>query len=293
MIYINADDFGLSNGINKGIVDCINKGCLNSVSIIPNGKCTSEGIKRLNFKKLKKISIHLNLNEFSPISNIKKIKKITYNNKLFISPLKLLLINFFVFGSKKNEYKKQIEYELDSQIKSVIFKITKKNITIGLDSHNHIHLIPFIFDIVCKLSKKYKIGYIRLPREKSIIRQFNLKYSIEFARNIVKVLAINFFCTIALFKKKKKILNENFHGSLYSGNFSLKKLEKVLMIAIKNKGTTEIISHPGYIFKKDKKLWVSKKNIQNYYSNKREVEANALQSIEIRKLFKKFFFKNK
>jgi len=293
MIYINADDFGLSNGINKGIVDCINKGCLNSVSIIPNGKCTSEGIKKLNFKKLKKISIHLNLNEFSPISNIKKIKKITYNNKLFISPLKLLLINFFVFGSKKNEYKKQIEHELDSQIKSVIFKITKKNITIGLDSHNHIHLIPFIFDIVCKLSKKYKISYIRLPREKSIIRQFNVKYSIEFARNIVKVLAINFFCTIALLKKKKKILNENFHGSLYSGNFSLKKLEKVLMIAIKNKGTTEIISHPGYIFRKDKKLWVSKKNIQNYYSNKREVEANALQSIKIRKLFKKFFFKNK
>ena len=101
MIYINADDFGLSKGINKGIIDCINKGCLNSVSIIPNGKCTLEGIKKLNLQKLKKISIHLNLNEFAPISNIKKVKKITSNNKLFISPLKLLLINFFIFGSKK------------------------------------------------------------------------------------------------------------------------------------------------------------------------------------------------
>ena len=50
MIYINADDFGLSKGINKGIIDCINKGCLNSVSIIPNGKCTLEGIKNSIFK---------------------------------------------------------------------------------------------------------------------------------------------------------------------------------------------------------------------------------------------------
>ena len=293
MIYINADDFGLSKGINKGIMDCINKGCLNSVSIIPNGKCTLEGIKKLNLQKLKKISIHLNLNEFAPISNIKKVKKITSNNKLFISPFKLLLINFFIFGSKKNEYIKQIEYELDSQIKSIIYKIKKKKLIVGLDSHNHIHLIPFIYDIVCKLSKKYKIKYIRLPKENSIIKQFDFKYSIEFCRNIIKVLAINFFCKIALLKKNKKILNRNFHGSLYSGNLSLKKLEKVLKIAIQNEGVTEIISHPGYIFPEDKKLWISKNSIKNYYSKKREIEAYALQNIQIKKLLNKFFFKNK
>ena len=294
MIYINADDFGLSEGINKGIIDCINKGCVNSVSVIPNGHCTIKGIKNLNFKKLKKISIHLNLNEFSPLSNVKKIQDIINKDKLFLSPVRLLIINFFSFGSSRQKYKKQIEHELDLQIKSIISKINKKGITIGLDSHNHIHLIPFIFNIICKLSKKYKINYIRLPREKSILRQFNLMYAMEYSKNIIKVLALNFFCLIAVFKKNDKIFfNENFYGSLYSGNFTLKKLKKVMLIAVKNKGTTEIISHPGYILKKDKKLWLSKKNIKNYFSNNRKIEANALKNATIKKLSKEFSFKNK
>ena len=61
MLFINADDYGISSGVNSGTLKCIKTGVINSISIVPNGYAFENGIKKVLNKKIKKLSIHLNL----------------------------------------------------------------------------------------------------------------------------------------------------------------------------------------------------------------------------------------
>ena len=281
MLFINADDYGLSKGINNGVIDCIKHGIVNGISIVPNGYAFKDGLKKIPSKKIKKISIHLNLVELQPISPIEKIRKIiNQNNELNLNPFKLLFINFFYTKNKKKLISNQIEIEIENQIKKVLNKINKKKYIIGIDSHYHIHVLPIVFKIIIKLTKKYKINYIRIPAESNIFNQFSFKYFFEFFINLPKVVLINlfsFYCKSKYLNKSRLKHNRNFYGSLFSGNFSSDKFKKVLFLAKKTNGNlTEIISHPGDIIVSEKKLWKNKSLIKNYFSKKRIVEKEAL-----------------
>ena len=289
MLFINADDYGLSKGINNGIIECAKHGIINSISIVPNGYAFKDGIKKIPSKNIKKISIHVNIVELEPVSPKNKINKIINENEgLNLNPLKLIIINFFYTDNKKKVISDQIETEIENQIKKVIKKINKKKYIIGIDSHYHIHVLPFIFKIIIKLAKKYKIKYLRIPIENNIFNQFSFRYFFEFFINLPKVIIINFFshyCRYKYLKNNKKVYEQKFYGSLFSGNFSINKFEKVLRITKKyNNKVTEIISHPGNIILSEKKIWKSKKLIGNYFSKKRILEKNTLKNKRLKKI---------
>ena len=44
-------------------------------------------------------------------------------------------------------------------------KFYKRNV-VKLDSHEHVHMIPWIFDLIIKNLKNFKIKEIRIPDEK-------------------------------------------------------------------------------------------------------------------------------
>ena len=94
MLFINEDEYGFSRGINNGILECAKYGIVNSFSIVPNGYAFKDGIKKIPSKRIKKISIHVNIVELEPISATNKVNKIINKNKeLNLSPLKLIIIN--------------------------------------------------------------------------------------------------------------------------------------------------------------------------------------------------------
>ena len=165
--------------------------------------------------------------------------------------------------------------------------INKKYI-IGIDSHYHIHVLPFVFKIIIKLAKKYKIKYLRIPIESNIFYQFSFKYFFEFFVNLPKVILINFFslyCKYRYLKKSSTGHNQKFYGSLFSGNFSSDKFEKALVLAKRyDNGVTEIISHPGDIIASEKKVWKNKNLIDNYFSKNRIIEKNALSNKKPKKI---------
>ncbi len=43
-VVVNADDFGLSNAVNYGIIDCHKGGLINSATIMMNAKATEHAI---------------------------------------------------------------------------------------------------------------------------------------------------------------------------------------------------------------------------------------------------------
>ena len=68
--------------------------------------------------------------------------------------------------------KKKIKKEIIKQIKIYKKKLNQKEIF--LDSHQHVQMIPWIFNIIYHLRIKKKITNIRIPNEKFFINYTDL-----------------------------------------------------------------------------------------------------------------------
>lgn len=140
MVFITADDFGYSHQANTRIIKLAKKGEIDRISLLINFPKTKEAVKLYKQNGLvKKVPIGLHFN-------------IVEGKKFLPLPIFLLKLLF------KRISKKQIEQELESQIK------TFKKLSLSLDhlnSHQNIHLFNPINEIFYKTAKKYKIKHIR------------------------------------------------------------------------------------------------------------------------------------
>ena len=77
---INADDFGLTKNINKGIISLLENDCISFTSAIVCGKYFEDGISNLKPELYDRIGLHLCLNDENPISPIDKITSLVDQN---------------------------------------------------------------------------------------------------------------------------------------------------------------------------------------------------------------------
>ena len=71
MIYFCADDYGISKEYNRCIEECIEKGALNKVSVLPNGD-VDDFVNRLSKKEVL-LTLHLNIVEGYPLSKTEDV----------------------------------------------------------------------------------------------------------------------------------------------------------------------------------------------------------------------------
>ena len=250
-ILFHADDFGRSSNISKTIYKCIKAKTINSISII-----VSDKIYGLNYLKKIKVNkrLHLNLTDFNP----KKAKKSFLYNQSF---LKLL---FWPFLPNFNKKKKLIENEIKRQIR--IYKKTFKEKKIFIDGHQHVHMIPWIFNILIKNSNNFGINNIRIPDEKFLINIEDL-FKLSILNNIFKFFILKFFIFYSIKKIKKIKYNFIFFGIIYSGHQNIKYIQKVINIQkyLTKRKKIELLFHPGFSLRGEKALF--KKKFYNYYSS--------------------------
>lgn len=158
-IIVNADDFGISHGVNLAIQKGHNEGVINSTSLMVNQEYAQEAVKMAKNMPDLKIGLHINLTNEYPSSLAKDIPLLVdEKGKLNCGFVKLLILSFI----KPHQMKQQIELEIENQIK----KAQTMNVQLAhLDSHRHVHMIPLIFKIVKKMGEKYNIPRIRFINE--------------------------------------------------------------------------------------------------------------------------------
>lgn len=228
-IIINADDFGFSSGINKGIIKSYKKGLTTSTSIVCNTKNFDRDIKEL--KKLEELGkgVHLNLTVGKPISNERDIPTLTNKKGLFEKNVYNFIFKLTILRVKREH----IERELEAQIKKAVYKLDDID---HIDSHQHVHILPQIYPIVLKLAKKYKIPFVRIPKQNFWINPTNRlieKISLSSLSLLNNIYNSN--------RYKKRI--KNFYG-LYYGGLNTSLLNDVINHF--KEGNGEIVCHPAY-----------------------------------------------
>lgn len=235
---LNADDFGMSKAFNKAVLDGYNNGFLTSASICANGEAFDAAVNEIipECPNLG-IGVHLNIIEGKTLQDFTKTSMLTNLNGEFNNGyLKLMYL------SNNKLFLEQAEKEFRVQIEKVLNYAKVDHI----DSHVHVHAIPSIFRLTCKLASEYEIPQVRTQFEKFyLIPDVKAHLNFKYPPNVLKVLLLNYFT----FKNKESIkefglkTNDYLIGVGYTGLMNDKTIELGLA-AIKEDVTVEALIHP-------------------------------------------------
>ena len=207
-IFFNADDLGLTHGVNVGIVDCYNKGVVNSASLMTTTPYFEEAVSLIKEHLLDNIGLHFNLTEFQPL--LTTHKTIVDENGFF----------FRTICDKNNIDLKEVAAELEAQYQRAV---TAGVVITHFDSHHHVHMSELLKKVFLKMAVKYALPLRKVPNE---------------YRNPVKWLK-----HFRLFKDHC-FYTDSFSSEFYDGAISINVLEKIITNA---KGSLEIMCHPGHV----------------------------------------------
>lgn len=224
MLKIIADDFGLHKSVNDGIILGLKNGFLSGASLMPIGKEFEDAVSKARGLDRTSMGIHFVLVDEKPLV----LKTLPQNHKVFFVKYLLGLIKL---GDIENELRAQLNKCIQVGIKPAF-----------INSHQHLHLLPSIMDIVIKLAKEHEIQYIRIVNEpiswdkRKITRQ-------------IQLLFLNFLSKIAKNKIKKAglLYNDYFMGFINAGNLTREDILQAEKIIHKNPGKiVELGCHPGF-----------------------------------------------
>jgi predicted glycoside hydrolase/deacetylase ChbG (UPF0249 family) len=283
IINIHADDFGISDEITDNILDTINNGITNSISIVTNTDSFAGSIEKLKKLNHVRLSLHINLVDGTPISAKSEVNDIVNKDGEFKFSFLSLWLKYITSSRKKKErLKTQIKTEIVLQIKRYQEHLSAEN-PLRIDSHMHFHMIPFIFDIILEISVDYPINFIRIPYE---LRYYHASINKNYlSANIIKNLLLNRIAIVKspLLKEYNIERNEYFIGVLSTGNCTYKNLKYGLKEISKkgNPKSVDILFHPGGVKDSKSVTWTTRKMFHSYYSSaNREREAKVLKDIK-------------
>jgi len=234
-LIITADDFGVSDDINQGIIECRMNGSLTDMSILAAGEYFDDAVSRARQANISRCGIHLALTgRFRASAAVKPGSALADKDGLFTAEFPALILNMTA-GRIGGE---EVYQELRAQIQAV--KRSGLVIT-HVDSHHHVHIFRPILKIVLKLMKEEGITYIRFPREKA-----SLRAGIMEPVNALRAAALRAACMVSapMLTRSGLGYNDNFIG-----HFHAHRLGAVDLFRAADSlpdGVTEIGCHPGF-----------------------------------------------
>lgn len=268
-LIVDADDFGLTRGINQGILETIEKGIVQSINVISNMPYYEEVLNLVKKYPHVSVGIHFNLVTGKPISSLEKVRSLVDEKGNFLTGA-----NFKKKYLKGKIKKKEISHELEEQIKALT--------NLGIKpTHFNFHqiklLFPRILPLIIRITKKYKINKMRSYNRFLITEKPNFIYYFSRPTKIFT----NFYLKFLTF---------------YLNKFGIKTADRIIDFGIdfKNEATldnwffvirnlpqgiNEIRVHPGYV---DEEL----PQFSSYLKG-REREIQILTNPELKELIKK------
>lgn len=160
-VVVNADDFGMNDGVNKAITYCFEHGLISNTTIMPNMSGAEKAIalaKQGGF--FDRVGLHLNLREGNPMTErIRSVSAFCDGNGMFemnIPPF----VRYFIPVSILN---RELRESLVSEIKAQIEWYVAAGFTeMHMDSHQSVHTWFLFLSAIKPLFQSYSFRSMRL-----------------------------------------------------------------------------------------------------------------------------------
>jgi hopanoid biosynthesis associated protein HpnK len=237
-LVINADDLGLTVGVNDGIFDAHDHGILTSASLFAGAPATFDAIRRARGRPSLGLGVHLALVDGTPTLPPRRIPTLVEGDGRFRRSWK----PFIVACLRGKVSLGEVELELTAQIerlRSAGVRLTH------LDAHKHVHAYPPVFAIVARLAGRFGIPVVRVPYE-----QWTRIDGEAYSRGTMRLQAL-FNAAMRPWARRDyrtaashDLRTPHFVGRIHTGILTADALAG--LVRALPPGVTELMVHPGY-----------------------------------------------
>jgi hopanoid biosynthesis associated protein HpnK len=268
-LIVNADDFGLTSGVNRAIIEAHQSGIVTSATLMANATAFPQALQLAQSAPQLAVGCHAVLVDGEPLSPASQVRSLLENGN---SQLHHSLAKFAILALRNRLDADQIENEVTAQIR----KIQSSGIVVShLDTHKHTHMFPAVLAPILRAAQKCGIPAIRNPFETVKLTQL-FEYPESWKRWLeVRTLhrwAAQFRRSVA---QAGLVTPDGTIGIVATGSLRMRWLKFLLQNL--PEGTWELVCHPGY---NDAQLQAVRTRLRA----SREEELRALTSADIRQL---------
>jgi predicted glycoside hydrolase/deacetylase ChbG (UPF0249 family) len=238
-LIVNADDFGLTPGVNAGIIDAHTRGILTSSSMFANASATDHAIQLARQTPTLGTGCHLALVDANPVLPSSRLPTLAPEGHF--RPTWRVFMTDVLAGRIAFD---EIEQELAAQVSRLAdagLRLTH------LDGHKHVHAFPPVFAIVARLARRFGIPTVRIPYESPSLALVARNAGRPGARRqAVQNVALAPWAwrDRLLLKRLELAPPPAFLGRVLTGMFTRDTVGGLLQRV--GQGVSELMTHPGY-----------------------------------------------
>jgi predicted glycoside hydrolase/deacetylase ChbG (UPF0249 family) len=154
---VNADDFGISPGVNLAIVEAHRLGICTSASLMANQPWASQAVELRGANPGLGLGLHLTLTAGRPISPAERVPSLVGAAGQF-HPLPAFLARAALGALRPDELRR----ELGAQVERALALGARPG---HLDGHHHVHVVPPVRVEALRVALEYGIRAVRVPCE--------------------------------------------------------------------------------------------------------------------------------
>jgi chitin disaccharide deacetylase len=231
-LIVNADDFGISEAVNRGIVEAHDRGIVTSTSIMATGPSFEQAVELARSRPGLAVGVHLVLTEHRPLVGATFARSLVEPDGHFAPHVAQLLARALSGRISLPE----VRLELDAQLQ----RVRAAGVEVShIDGHQHVHVLPGIATIVAELAALHGVAAVRYPAER--VRGYMLR-SLKHVRRLAEQTALRLFSRSSPLKHLRR--SDDFVGFYFGGRLDEGNLATVLADLPAGR-TVELMCHPG------------------------------------------------
>jgi chitin disaccharide deacetylase len=233
-LIVNADDFGISRGVNLGIVEGHRTGLVTSASLMPNLPAAEDALTRAAICPALGLGLHLTLTAGGPLSPPDKVSTLVDGNGRFHS-LGALMARLSLGRVRQDDLRR----ELSAQVEWALLRGVRPD---HLNSHHHVHIHPRVTPTVIVLAREHGVAWVRCPVERG---PWPTLLALP-PRDVARTVAISTFAVLTrtLVRRAGLRTARHFRGVGLGMGFGEERL--LAAIDALPPSLTELMTHPGY-----------------------------------------------
>lgn len=229
-LIVTADDLGLHERMNEGSIRAHRDGIVTAVSLVANGRAFDHAVDLLRDESSLDVGIHLTFVEEVPLSPRSEVTSLVDDSGKFVQGFRSFSLRYLYGGVDLDQ--------LDRELRRQIERVMRTGLIVRhLNSHQHLHLFPRIFDRVMTMAEEFRIPNVRMAEDYPKPGQHDLR-----AISIRVLSAMSGRARHRWKGRTSSAMNDRAIGILQAGHLTATHLLKLLGSV---EGVTELVTHPG------------------------------------------------
>lgn len=222
ILTVNADDFGFTRDVNRGIVEAHTRGILTSTTLMANGAAFADALALAREHPTLDIGVHFVLVQGGSLATQRALPR-TVTELIQALAMKRL--------DPYSELRAQMLCILEAGIRPT-----------HLDTHKHTHLLPPVLEAVARLGEEFGIRWIRRPMDLPLMGSpTEAPWKVRAVSRAMSSLRGRFHRRLTAHGCRT---TDHFAGFQLTGRY---RAEDVLhLLRHLPEGTTEFMTHPGF-----------------------------------------------